>query len=251
VLIRVSDFAREFYAAGGDIHPDITTTFGSPQSTSTTSMSAQHADPVPVSDFVRDFYAAAARGRSEYVNADVATSRSSHSRSSSTSSLSSYSPPASAIEDMYRTSLAPVSDFASDFYAAGASGRSRLTSPNISTPTSSSPVPHGHSAPNVKTSYAPPPGPPTTSVFPSSDSNRYAPSPRLLCAESSNLSSESGSRPVVQDDGRPTRVPKPGHPLLWNEKVLVYPSGYECHKCEYQIMNFFCGGAYVFRGDGD
>ena len=42
-------------------------------------------------------------------------------------------------------------------------------------------------------------------------------------------------RPQTQnsapDDGRPTRYPVPGHPLLNNGKTLVYPQGYECSKC--------------------
>ncbi|EDR13924.1 uncharacterized protein LACBIDRAFT_305132 [Laccaria bicolor S238N-H82] len=33
------------------------------------------------------------------------------------------------------------------------------------------------------------------------------------------------------DDGRPTTTPTPGHPLLHNGKLLVYPKGYECNKC--------------------
>ena len=35
----------------------------------------------------------------------------------------------------------------------------------------------------------------------------------------------------IPDDGRPTRTPVPGHPLLNNGKTLVYPAGYECNKC--------------------
>lgn len=35
----------------------------------------------------------------------------------------------------------------------------------------------------------------------------------------------------IPDDGRPTRTPVPGRPLLNNGKTLVYPAGYECHKC--------------------
>jgi hypothetical protein len=35
----------------------------------------------------------------------------------------------------------------------------------------------------------------------------------------------------VLDDGRPTTSPTPGHPLLLNGKLLVYPNGHECHKC--------------------
>ena len=33
------------------------------------------------------------------------------------------------------------------------------------------------------------------------------------------------------DDGRPTASPKPGHPLMRNGRVLVYPTSYECHRC--------------------
>ena len=36
---------------------------------------------------------------------------------------------------------------------------------------------------------------------------------------------------AIPDDGRPTRTPVPGHPLLNSGKTLVYPAGYECHKC--------------------
>jgi len=35
----------------------------------------------------------------------------------------------------------------------------------------------------------------------------------------------------IPDDGRPTRTPVPGHPLLNNGKTLIYPAGYECFKC--------------------
>jgi len=35
----------------------------------------------------------------------------------------------------------------------------------------------------------------------------------------------------LPDDGRPTRTPVPGHPLLSNGKTLVYTTGYECDKC--------------------
>lgn len=57
--------------------------------------------------------------------------------------------------------------------------------------------------------YAPPSGPPP---------GQAGPPP----------SSQSG----VRDDGRPTERPVPGHPLLNGGRVLVYPAGYECHKCE-------------------
>lgn len=33
------------------------------------------------------------------------------------------------------------------------------------------------------------------------------------------------------DDGKPTATPKPGHPLMRNGRVLVYPASYECRRC--------------------
>jgi len=44
-------------------------------------------------------------------------------------------------------------------------------------------------------------------------------------------SQQAQSHPSVPDDGRPTRTPVPGHPLLNNGKTLVYPAGYQCSKC--------------------
>ncbi|KAJ7728511.1 hypothetical protein B0H16DRAFT_1665496 [Mycena metata] len=35
----------------------------------------------------------------------------------------------------------------------------------------------------------------------------------------------------VPDDGRPTTMPVPGHPLLHEGKLLVYPPHHECYKC--------------------
>ena len=35
----------------------------------------------------------------------------------------------------------------------------------------------------------------------------------------------------IADDGRLTHIPTPGHPLLLISKLLVYPVGFECHKC--------------------
>ncbi|TFK34061.1 hypothetical protein BDQ12DRAFT_727247 [Crucibulum laeve] len=34
-----------------------------------------------------------------------------------------------------------------------------------------------------------------------------------------------------EDEGKPTRTPVPGRPLLKDGKTLVYPKGYECDKC--------------------
>ncbi|KAH7106152.1 hypothetical protein BKA62DRAFT_352295 [Auriculariales sp. MPI-PUGE-AT-0066] len=33
-------------------------------------------------------------------------------------------------------------------------------------------------------------------------------------------------------DARPTTSPVPGHPFLRNNQILVYPTGFECHKCQ-------------------
>ncbi|KAJ3974576.1 hypothetical protein EV361DRAFT_946892 [Lentinula raphanica] len=75
----------------------------------------------------------------------------------------------------------PTSEFARDFYAAGA-GPSRDN--------------------DESAQYHPPPGPPPT-----------------------------GSQRPSDDDGRPTKTPVPGHPLLNHGRLLVYPPGYECDKC--------------------
>ncbi|EPQ56084.1 hypothetical protein GLOTRDRAFT_128042 [Gloeophyllum trabeum ATCC 11539] len=87
---------------------------------------------------------------------------------------------------------APLSDFARDFYAAGADGGGDAGTGAAAQPSQGAYQPR----------YAPPPGPP----------------PR----------SPGGG---VPDDGRPTRTPVPGHPLLRDGRLLVYPGGYECHKC--------------------
>ncbi|KAJ8591540.1 hypothetical protein M405DRAFT_932076 [Rhizopogon salebrosus TDB-379] len=36
----------------------------------------------------------------------------------------------------------------------------------------------------------------------------------------------------IPDDGSPTKAPVPGHPLLNNGNLLVYPSNYTCAKCK-------------------
>jgi hypothetical protein len=43
----------------------------------------------------------------------------------------------------------------------------------------------------------------------------------------------------VPDDGRPTQVPTPGHLLLLNGRLLVYPSRFECQKCTSIFLHFF------------
>ncbi|KAJ7050710.1 hypothetical protein C8F01DRAFT_677278 [Mycena amicta] len=59
------------------------------------------------------------------------------------------------------------------------------------------------------------------------------PPPPLPCRPSSEIYQPPSSRPpnTIPDDGRPTTTPVAGHPLLLNGKMLVYPAGHECHKC--------------------
>jgi len=90
--------------------------------------------------------------------------------------------------------LSQMSDFAREFYSAGAT-----------TPPETQQEPQ----------YAPPPGPP--------------PPPRRPRAAST--SSGAGSTAPPASDGRPTTTPTPGHPLLRNGKTLVYPQSYYCQKC--------------------
>jgi hypothetical protein len=107
----------------------------------------------------------------------------------------------SAASDVPGPPARATSDFARDFYAAGADDSGLLG---------------GASA-----QYAPPPGPPPRS---SGDARSSVPS---------GLSNSSDTGSGTSDDGRPTSKPVPGHPLMNSGKVLVYPSGYECPKCEY------------------
>ncbi|KAH8824725.1 hypothetical protein DL96DRAFT_1614851 [Flagelloscypha sp. PMI_526] len=108
------------------------------------------------------------------------------------------------------------------------------------------------------TSYAPPPGPPPppmpslpqpqsdfarefyaagTGEFPTSQqgdsrgSDAYAPEPgprRARLDGNVPLAGDQG----IPDDGRPTTTPVPGHPLLHNGKMLVYPKSHFCQKCQ-------------------
>lgn len=109
--------------------------------------------------------------------------------------------------------LQPASDFARDFYAAGADDSGILG--GGSAQYSPAPTPLG-GAP-----YAAPPGPPP-------DSSLSGTPPRPSSGNNS-----PGDSP---DDGRPTSKPVPGHPLMNSGKVLVYPSGYECTKCTSRIL---------------
>lgn len=205
---------------------------------STLSTSMHYTDPLHVSDLSRDSYT---RDRSEHVDSDIDldSSPSSVSRSSSSSSsISSYhsgsrlrssrSTPTTVAA--HRTSPPAMSDFARDFYANGARGQPLVTRP---TPGLSNTRLHARSVANAN-ARQPGPSPPTSNQ----NLNRHASPPRSHYGESSNNLGR-GTRSAVQDDGRPTREPRLGHPLLLNERILVYPSGHECHKCECWIFLFY------------
>jgi hypothetical protein len=127
------------------------------------------------------------------------------------------SPPGPSPSDFAQT----MSDFARDFYAAGG-GSPGSQGLNTSPP----PLP----ARSPSTRYAPPPGPPPQS--PSISGGR--PSSYPPASPTTSTAPRSGSG--VPDDGRPTRTPVPGHPLLRNNEILVYPAGYECDKCEPSLL---------------
>ena len=59
-------------------------------------------------------------------------------------------------------------------------------------------------------------------------------------ATSSNAppSQSQPTRTTVDDDNRPTTKPTPGHPLLRDGKILVYPKGHTCSKCTPFFFSF-------------
>jgi hypothetical protein len=124
-----------------------------------------------------------------------------------------------------------MSDFASAFYESGTGEPAHQATASISgsnglnngTPSFVPPTgaPPSHTM-HPSFSYAPPPGaPPSTSS--------WAAPPQQL---QSPIASSSIAHEEVPEDGRPTRVPIPGHPLLNDGRILVYPAGHECIKCE-------------------
>ncbi|KAL1694146.1 hypothetical protein GGG16DRAFT_47743 [Schizophyllum commune] len=94
----------------------------------------------------------------------------------------------------------PESDFARDFYAAG--------------PVEVDGIPQSASTPHL-------------SAF--ADSSPTATSPSS--SHSRNASNPSASPSASSTNLRPTTTPTPGHPLLRDNRVLVYPAGVECPKC--------------------
>lgn len=97
----------------------------------------------------------------------------------------------------------PVSDFARDFYAAGADADMSLLGGSVR-------------------QYAPTPGPSRDAA----PANQSTPLPGGPPARS-----EGPVSPQIPDDGSPTKTPVPGHPLLRDGKILVFPPEFECKKC--------------------
>jgi hypothetical protein len=111
-----------------------------------------------------------------------------------------------------------TSDFARDFYAAGeGEGLLNLDSNSSSGPQRNTRSPSIPSRPPVRrrssfdvtqvATTGTPPGPPSQSQ------------------------PSSPTQAAANDDNRPTARPTPGHPLLRDGKILVYPKGVTCSKC--------------------
>lgn len=58
-------------------------------------------------------------------------------------------------------------------------------------------------------------------------------------AGSPSSSRQAPATQSIPNDGRPTSQPQPGHPLLRDGNLLVYPKGYECGKCSGLIFVSF------------
>jgi hypothetical protein len=110
------------------------------------------------------------------------------------------------------TRARPLSDFAADFFAAGTG------------------EPPSSSGAGSDSLYAPPSGPPPERPMLGPSHHRSA-SQGAQSSSSSYFPTNGLPGSDTPDDGRPTRIPVPGHPLLNAGRILVYPAGHECHKC--------------------
>ena len=95
-----------------------------------------------------------------------------------------------------------VSDFARDFYTAGGNVDTGLL---------------GGSSSQYTT--------------PQSELSRSESSMRRFTPPPGRATPSETSTSRVPDDGKPTSTPVPGHPLMKDGKVLVYPADFECPKC--------------------
>jgi hypothetical protein len=119
-----------------------------------------------------------------------------------------------------------ASDFARDFYAVGeANGLLNLESDSSSNP---------HNVPQELRNTESPsiPSRPPVRRRSSFDVTQVAATNTPLSTQSQTQSQPSSStRVAANDDNRPTTSPTPGHPLLRDGKILVYPKGHTCSKC--------------------
>lgn len=115
------------------------------------------------------------------------------------------------------------------------------TPPLIIPPDLDSP-PDPSSTSMTTTVYNPPNEPPPPVSTSSSNPIIYQPPPnppprhphgRTTSNSSSSPASPSMNNGSTQDTWRPTTIPTPGQPLLRNGRILVYPAGFHCPKCEY------------------
>jgi len=125
----------------------------------------------------------------------------------STSHSNLHSTPSAAPLPPSPQTAAATSDFARDFYASASNDTGLLGG-----------APYQYEAPASAVG-------PTNSA----ESPRPATPPRLDGGPSNNLGTPNSAS--QSDDGRPTTTPVPGHPLMHNGRVLVYPAGHECSKC--------------------
>ncbi|KAJ6540512.1 hypothetical protein B0H19DRAFT_331819 [Mycena capillaripes] len=107
-----------------------------------------------------------------------------------------------------------ISDFARDFYATTTVPPGAFSDVSGVRATGSGDAarypPPPTAPPSTQTQYQPPPGAPPPAA--------RTPSP-------------NGGGGGLPDDGSPTTTPVPGHPLLHNGNMLVYPPHYECSRC--------------------
>ena len=139
-------------------------------------------------------------------------------------------PPQHPVQRSQSTRIRPpnaVSDFARDFYAVGADDSGLYG---------------GSSSQYQNGSAGTSPTSPSTNYPASPASPGYAPPHSLSPNSGKSGAHPSSSSNDVPDDGRPTDRPVPGHPLLRHGRVLVYPNGFECQKCEYNVCVSACGG---------
>ncbi|KAF8159244.1 hypothetical protein B0H34DRAFT_796525 [Crassisporium funariophilum] len=112
------------------------------------------------------------------------------------------------------------SDFARDFYAAGSGGNASVGNVNVYAPPPGAP-------PGGRPQDRPPPPPPPPSGSGLGLGGRGGGEGGRGAGGGTT---RNGGHEVV-NDGRPTTFPCLGHPLLKDGKLLVYPKGYECEKC--------------------